>query len=118
LFIKYLEINEIRTFSKVFEHTLHTNIFVFVNITLIIEIKEHDKAIKYAETNKSITDVPVLGSIHTLILSGCTRITDVSPLSMCCIIQLLALWNCTGLTEVSALSICNGLHTLHFYGCD
>ena len=52
----------------------------------------------------------VVGHVHTLDLSGCDGITDVSALGGVLTLDLI---NCTGITDVSALG---GVHTLtcHF----
>ena len=58
-----------------------------------------------------ITNVSALAGIHTLYMSWCTGITDVSALAG---IHTLDMYGCTRITDVSALA---GIHTLYMYGC-
>ena len=57
-----------------------------------------------------VTDVSALGGLHTLYLSLCNRVTNVSALGRLHTLDL----SCTGVTDVSALG---GLHTLNLTGC-
>ena len=62
-----------------------------------------------------VTDVSALGkceSLHTLDLTGCYRVTNVSALAGCASLHTLNLSYCRGVTDVSALAGCASLHTL------
>ena len=52
--------------------------------------------------------------LHTLRLSECTGMTDVSGLAGCASLHTLVLSYCDRLTDVSALAGCASLHTLNF----
>ena len=58
-----------------------------------------------------ITEVSMLGNVHTLDLSGCSNITDVSMLGN---VHTLNLSHCTGITDVSMLG---NVHTLNLSWC-
>jgi hypothetical protein len=60
---------------------------------------------------RGITDVSTLGGVHTLDLSRCRGITDVSTLGG---VHDLNLEGCRGITDVSTLG---GVHELHLEGC-
>lgn len=61
---------------------------------------------------QGITDVSALGYVHTLYLSDCHGITDVSALGN---VHTLDLSGCQGITDVSALG---NVHTLYLYSCE
>ena len=57
--------------------------------------------------------------LHTLDLSLCHSLTDVSALARCATLHTLTLTWCGNVREVSALAGCTALHTLdlsHCYG--
>ena len=63
-----------------------------------------------------MTDVSGLAgcaSLHTLDLSWCSRVTDVSALAGCASLHTLDLSWCSRVTDVSALAGSANLHTLH-----
>jgi hypothetical protein len=60
---------------------------------------------------RGVTDVGMLGGVHTLNLSGCSGVTDVSMLGG---VHTLDLSCCRGVTDVSMLG---GVHTLDLSGC-
>ena len=68
-----------------------------------------------------VTDVSALvgcASLHTLDLSHCYEVRDVSPLAGCASLHTLVLSYCPGVTDVSALAGCASLHTLNLSSCD
>ena len=69
----------------------------------------------------ALTDISGLGqcgSLHTLDLSGCSELTDISGLGKCESLHTVNLSGCGGLTDVSGLGQCGSLHTLNLSSCD
>jgi Leucine-rich repeat (LRR) protein len=62
--------------------------------------------------NNKITDVSLLGNVHTLKLSFCEKITDVSALGN---VHTLELMYCKNINDFSALI---NVHTLNLCGCE
>ena len=58
-----------------------------------------------------VSDLSILGNVHTLNLNGCRGITDVSTLGK---VHVLDLKWCVNITDVSALG---NVHTLNLNGC-
>jgi len=56
-------------------------------------------------------------SLHTLDLSGCKALTDISALGGCGSLHKLDLSGCKALTDISALGGCGSLHTLNLSSC-
>ena len=58
-----------------------------------------------------VTDVSMVGNVHKLVLTKCTGVTDVSALGS---VHSLYLFECTGVKDVSALG---RVHKLHLDKC-
>ena len=56
--------------------------------------------------------------LHTLRLSDCIGMTDVSALAGSASLHTLELSDCSGVTDVSALAGCASLHTLDLRRCE
>jgi len=121
----HLTLNEIRNFSNI-NKEYDDMCEYYIKNNIIVKIKHRDEAIKlanegykikYEELNKSIKDVSSLGNVHTLDLSFCTKIKDVSMLSECTNLHTLILWDCHGIVDVSTFRKCPNLHTLELWNC-
>ena len=63
--------------------------------------------------NKLSNSESLKNSLHTLNLSYCRGVTDVSALGKCASLHTLDLSFCSGVTELGALAGCASLHTLN-----
>ena len=64
-----------------------------------------------------ITHLAERRDLHTLDLSNCSGVSDVSALASCANLHTLKLTGCFAVVDVSALASCSSLHTLDLSGC-
>ena len=64
-----------------------------------------------------LTELVKERELHTLRLSNCTGVTDVSALAGCASLHTLDLSSCHEVKDVSALARCASLHTLNLSFC-
>lgn len=66
--------------------------------------------------NVAVHDIQVLAwltALETLTFQGCTKITDISPVTACVSLKWLNLFFCAGITQLSPLLSCTSLVNLH-----
>jgi len=97
---------------KKFEEQIYLNVYN-TNITnedlkILKSIKVHTLDLSYCD---NVSDVSNLGGVHTLNLRHCDNISDVSALGG---VHTLNLSGCRNVSDVSALG---GVHSLNLYNC-
>jgi hypothetical protein len=77
----------------------------------------HTLALSHCSGLNDITALGGCGSLHTLDLSYCFGLVDISALGGCGSLHTLSLSSCRGLVDISALGGCGSLHTLTLGDC-
>ena len=98
---KVIEIKDLPAWRKLFPKLSHCSIRGYDQNILHKYINSYKKVTLDLSYCRKITDVSMLGSVHTLNLSWCENITDVSTLGS---VHTLNIRGCSDITDTSMLT--------------